>query len=207
MSMLQPVPIADAQEKVAQHYARVQEMFGSEPIPEPFLMYGNVEPFLRDYYMNFKKFVYSDGAIDVKTKAALGLAVSAHGKCAPWRDYFAARCRQLGLTDQQCTEIVAVTATNAMYNTFFKFRDLSGSSIFEGMGVGLRAQTFAGTTLDDRLIEQINIVISNLNACKPCTSAHVAKGKQMGLSNEQILECVQCAATVYAGVQFLNAVV
>ena len=64
-------------------------------------------------------------------------------------DLMADRCRQLGWTDQQLAEILAVAATNYMYNTFFKFRDLSGSALFEGMGVGLRAHTFASTWLSE----------------------------------------------------------
>jgi alkyl hydroperoxide reductase subunit D len=205
MSHFQPVPIADAPEKIAQHYSRVQELFGDSEIPSPFLIYGNVEPFLRDFYMNFKKFVYTDGHIDAKTKAAIALTVAAYGKCEPWKRYFFDRCQQLGFTQDQVAEVLAIAATNAMYNTFFKFRDLSGSTIFDGMGVGLRANTLAGTSLDAKTVETIAIVVSNLNACKPCTSAHVNKGKELGLSNEQVLEAIQCAATMLAGVQFLNA--
>ncbi|WP_437227269.1 carboxymuconolactone decarboxylase family protein [Planctomicrobium sp. SH661] len=205
MSRLLPIPVAQASEKVAQQYARVQEMFGSEEIPAPFLIYGNVEPFLRDFYMNFKKFVYTDGALDAKSKAAIGLAVASHGKSGPWLDFFFARCQSLGWTAEQVAEILAVTATNYMYNTFFKFRDLSGSTLFDGMGVGLRAHMFTNTSLDHKTVELINIVISDINACKPCTSGHVTKGKDLGLSNEQMLEAIQCAATMYAGIQFLNA--
>ncbi|HWL08870.1 MAG TPA: carboxymuconolactone decarboxylase family protein [Planctomicrobium sp.] len=205
MALLKPVPVSSASEKVAQHYGRISEMLGTTDLPEPFLIYGNVEAFLRDFYMNFKKFVYTDGPLDAKTKAAIALAVAAHGKCKPWLDYFADRCLQLGYSKEQVAEILAVAATNYMYNTFFKFRDLSGSTLFDGMGVGLRAHTFQSTSLGDKLVEILNIAISNINACKPCTSGHVEKGKMMGLSPEQILETVQCAATMYAGVQFLNS--
>ncbi len=206
MPRLNPIEPGAAPEKVAQTYERLQELFGAAPLLAPFLIYGNVEPFLRDFYMNFKKFVYSDGALPAKTKAAVALAASAHAKCAPWRDYFAERCVLLGFTPEQVTEILAVTATNFMYNAFFKFRDLSGSTLFDGMGVGLRAHTLTGTSLDEQTIELINIAISDLNSCKPCTSGHVDKARQQGLSNEQILECIQCAATMAAGAQFLNSV-
>lgn len=203
--MLSPLDISAAPEKTAQTFSRVQEMFGSEPVPSPFLIYAHVEPFLRDFYMNFKKFVYTDGPLDARTKAALALAVAAHAKNHVWINYLSARCQQLGFTAQQVNEILAVSATNSMYNTFFKFRDMSGSSLFEGMGVGLRAHTFTGTSLDHTLVELINIAISDINACKPCTSGHVEKGKQLGLSSEQMLECIQCAATIYSGCIFLSA--
>ncbi len=205
MALLSPVPVESASEKVAQHYSRIAEMFGEAPIPEPFFIYGNVEIFLRDFYMNFKKFVYQDGILDAKTKAAIGLAVAAHGKCKPWLEFFAARCEALGFSKEQVAEILAVSATNYMYNTFFKFRDLSGSSLFEGMGVGLRAHTFHSTSLGDRLVEVLNVAISDINACKPCTSGHVEKSRELGLTSEQILEVIQCASTMYAGVQFLNS--
>lgn len=205
MPRLSPVAREKASEKVAQTYGRIAEMLGSEDLPEPFLVFGNVEPFLRDFYMNFKKFVYTDGALDARTKAIIGLATAAHGKSAAWLNFFEQRCQALGCSDEQVAEILAVASTNAMYNTFFKFRDLSGTDLFSGMGVGLRAHTFANTSLEEKTVELINIAVSDLNSCKPCTSGHVDQARKLGLNNEQILECIQCAATVNAGVMFLAA--
>ena len=202
---LQPLDLATAPENVRQIFERVQEMFGAESVPAPFLVYAHVEPFLRDFYMNFKKFVYTPGHLDERQKAALALATAAYAKCGPWLEWSSQRCLQLGFAAGQVQEILAVVATNAMYNTFFKFRELSGSAVFEGMGVGLRAHTFSQISLEESLIELINIAISDLNACRPCTSGHVDKGRKLGLSNEQLLECIQCTATMYAGCQFLGA--
>ena len=100
---------------------------------------------------------------------------------------------------------VSVASTNYMYNTFFKFRDLSGSALFEGMPVGLRAHTFTSTSLGTDMVELINIAISDINACKPCTSGHVDAARGAGLNDNQLLETIQCAATIYAGAQFLSA--
>ncbi|RMG41599.1 MAG: hypothetical protein D6725_01190 [Planctomycetota bacterium] len=93
-----------------------------------------------------------------------------------------------------------------MYNTFFKFRELAGTTIFEGMSVGLRAHTFGGTSLDEATVELINIAISVINACRPCTSGHVKQAGALKLSDGQILEAVQCAATMLSGIRFLQAV-
>ena len=75
MAFLTPVEPASAPEPVAQTYGRIQEMFGGD-LPEMFLVYGNVESFLKDFYMNFKKFVYSSGALDEKTRAIIALVVA-----------------------------------------------------------------------------------------------------------------------------------
>ena len=204
MAFLNPVPPASAPEPVAQTYGRIQEMFGGD-LPEMFLVYGNVESFLKDFYMNFKKFVYTSGALDDKTRAIIALVVACHSKCPAWVQFFQARAVALGWSQTEVAEAMAVAATNYCYNTFFKFRDLSGSGLFEGMGVGLRAHTFHSVSLDQKLVELINIAVSDINACKPCTSGHVDKSRALGLSDEQILECIQCASTMYAGCQFLNA--
>ena len=203
MSRLAPLPKSEAPDGVVQTYERLEELFEG-PVPEMFLRMGRVEAFLKDFYMNFKKFVFNAGTLDAKTKALIGYAVSLHAKSPPWIDYFATRAAALGSNDQELAEVLAITATNYMYNTFFKFRDLSGSALFEGMGVGLRAHVFSGTSLDDKTVELLNIAISDINACKPCTSGHVEKARALELSDAQLLECIQCTATVYAGAQFEN---
>lgn len=204
MSFLSPVAAATAPEAVANTYGRIQEMLGGE-LPEMFLVYGNVEPFLKDFYMNFKKFVYTSGHLDDKTKALIGLVASCHSKCPEWIAYFQKRAVELGWTSAQVAEAMAVAATNYCYNTFFKFRDMSGSGLFEGMGVGLRAHTFHSVSLDQKIVELINVAISDINACRPCTSSHVEKSRSIGITDDQLLECIQCAATMYAGCQFLNS--
>lgn len=205
MARIASVPESEATDKVAQTYGRVREMFGGGTIPEPFLVYGRVPSFLQDFYMNFKKFCYTEGKLDAKTKAIVALAVSGNSESGLWIDYWSGRCRELGLPGEQLADVSAVAATCVMYNVFFKFRDLSGSELFSGMPVGLRAHTFAGTSLDERTVELINIAISDINGCKPCTTGHIEKARQLGVSDEALLETVQCAATMAAGIQFLKA--
>lgn len=205
MFRISPLPESEATDKVAQTYSRIKEMLGSDAVPEQFLAFGRVPAFLHDYYMNFKRFVWTDGANNVQIKATLALVVSATARCPSWTEFFVSRCRQLELGEQYVADAIAVAATCQMYNIFFKFRDNSGSDLFGGMSVGLLARTFANTSLDEKTTELINIVISDINGCKACTAAHVTKARQLGLSDDAILEAVQCAATVAAGSAFLNS--
>jgi alkyl hydroperoxide reductase subunit D len=205
MSRISPIPESAAVDKVAQTYERLREMLDGQPIPAPFLVYAQVPAFLQDFYKNYKKFVHTDGQLDAPTKSLIGLAVAATLKCGPWIDLLSARGVQLGLAERQVLDTLGVAASCQMYNVFFKFRELSGSDLFSGMSVGLRAHTFAGTSLDAKLVELINIAVSDLNGCKPCTAGHVDKARALGLSDDALLECVQCAATIAAGCHFLNA--
>ena len=178
MPRIHPLPESEAQDKLERTYGRIKEMLGSDTVPEPFLTYGRVDAFLQDFYMNFKKFVYTDGALDAKTKAILGLAVSGHYGCPVWLDFFTDRLKSLGAEEGIVADV---------------------------MSVGLRAHTFTNTSLDEKTVELINTAISNLNACKPCTSGHVTKSRDLGASDDQILEAIQCAATMAAGCSFLKA--
>ncbi|MGE5195513.1 MAG: carboxymuconolactone decarboxylase family protein [Deltaproteobacteria bacterium] len=205
MPRIAPVAESEASDKVAQTYERIGEMLEGAVIPAPFLLYARVPAFLQDFYMNFKKFAWTDGHLDARTKATLALAVASAARCPAWTDFFAERCAKLGLAGQHTADTIAVAASCQMYNVFFKFRDLSGSGLFEGMGVGLRAHTFANTSLDATTVELINIAISDINGCKPCTAAHVEKARQLGVPDEAILESIQCAATISAGCAFLSA--
>jgi lipoyl-dependent peroxiredoxin subunit D len=205
MSRIDPLPESEATDKAAQTYGRLKEFFGDKPLPAVLLPMGRVPAFLGDFYMNFKKFVASPGALDLKTKAAISLAVALKEGSHAWSDLYSEHAKVNGLSDDQVAEIAAIAATNAMYNTFFKFRELAGSDVFGGMSVGLRAHTFHGTSFDEKTVELINIAISDLNACKPCVSGHVKKSRDLGVSDEAILEAIQCAAVAYAGVQYTKA--
>ncbi len=206
--MVRVPPLSEADvtdDKTARTYERIKELFETDTVPEAFLAYGRVPAFLQDFYMNFKKFVHGEGKLDAKTRTMIALAVSALMGSEMWTNFFVERAKQFEIGEEQVAEILAVASTNYMYNTFFKFRSLSGSDAFEGLPVGLRAHTFSGTSLDEATVELINIAISDLNACGPCVSGHVDKARKLGVSDETILEAIQCTAVMMAGIQFLKA--
>lgn len=205
MALVTPLQESEATDKVAQTYDRIKEMLGVEHVPAPFLAYARVPAFLQDFFMNSKRFVFTDGKLSAKTKSLLALVVSTVRHCTPWVDFLAERCRSLGWSDQEMADAAAVAGTCAMYNAFYKFRDLADREAFLGLPVGLRAHTFGGTSLDDLTVELINIAISDLNTCHACVSGHVAKALELGASDEAIQEAVQCAATMIAGITFLAA--
>lgn len=205
MRQLDLLPEAEATDKVEQFYGRIKDLLGTPTVPEPFLLYGRVPSFLQDFFMNAKKYLFADGKLTEKQKALLALSLAASQKSSLWTEFFTERCQALGWSGQETTDALAVAGTCAMYNMFFKFRDLAGKSDFEAMPVGLRAHTFGGTSLDDATVELINIVISDMNSCHACVSGHVKKALDLGVSEEGILEAVQAAATLQAGITFLTS--
>ena len=197
--------LSSADDDVQRQFSRLSELLGEDAVPKSFQAYGRQPAFLKDLLMNLKKFVVGEGQLEDQLRAKIGLATALHAKNADWTNLMAARVRATGGDDATVTDVLAIASTNYMYNTFFKFRTLAGGNRFEAHPVGLRAHTFAGTSLPDREVELINIAISDLNACQPCVSGHVEKAKQLELKDEQILEAIQVAAVVYAGAMYLNS--
>lgn len=201
MSRIAPLPEAEATDKTEQTYGRIKEVFEVDEVPIPFQMMGRVPALLQDYYMNFKKFVLGDGKLTQHERLVIALAVAANAGSEIWIQFLRDKAGD-AISDDQFAEIAALVSTNSMYNTFFKFRDLSGSDIFEGMSVGLRAHVFTGTSFDEKMVELINTAISDINACKPCTAGHVKKARNLGITDDQLLETIQVAAVIQAGVKY-----
>jgi len=206
MPFLAAVPPDQASEKVAQTYERIREVLQVSEIPEIFQHFAAVPAFLHDFFMNFRKFVLSSGKLDAKHKLLIACAVAGQAGSMKWLDYLKSFAAQTDVSEEEIGEALAVGATNSMYNVLFKFRDISGSDVFNGMSVGLRAHTFQNTSLSDHTVELINLALSDINGCKPCTSAHVEKARQLGLSDDAIYEAIQCAATLIGGTQFLRSI-
>ena len=200
-----PLPQSEAEGKAAQTLGRLTELFGTDELPDCVLAMARHEALLSDWYMNFKKFVWKDGALDRRTKLLVALAVALKEGSGPWADFLTKLAAAEGVTDAEVTDVAALVATNATYNTFFKFRALSGTDLFDGLPVGLRAHAFQATAFGEKTVELINTVVSDLNACEPCVAGHVKKARGLSLSPEAILEAVQATAVIYSGVQFTKS--
>ncbi len=62
------------------------------------------------------------------------------------------------------------------------------------LGTYLQFQN-AKTTLSKKEKEAVNLVVSQVNQCRYCQSAHTVLGKMNGLTDEQVLEIRQGSAT------------
>ncbi len=206
MSFVDPVGEDFDCEKTQQTFERIREVFEIQEIPLIYRYLAVVPALLQDFFMNFRKYVAGNGKLDPRTRLLIATAVAGNSGVLMLVQYLETLSAARGVTRTQMTEAIAVASANSMYNSLFKFRDLSGSGVFDGMGVGLRAHTFTGTSLDAQTVELINISLSNINGCKPCTSGHVLKAQELKVSDEAIYEAIQCASTIVSGAQFLRSI-
>ncbi len=71
MPRIAPLPESDASDKAEQTYGRIKEALGVDNVPAPFLAMGRVPAFLQDCYMNYKKFVHSDGKLTQRQRCVI----------------------------------------------------------------------------------------------------------------------------------------
>jgi len=188
----------DAPESLQKIYSRIAETIGDGKVPPGYQMMGNVESLCQDSYMNYRKFIHDGaGQLDDKQRKAIVLATSSAMNCAHCVRHHAKSAVASGvLSEQEVAEVLAVTATCAMYNTYYRFKDLAGDSAFEAKTPGLRAHAFQKTSLGQELTELINVVVSNINVCHKCTSGHVKKALELGFTHDQIDEAIKISATM-----------
>ena len=197
MPTISPLAPEDAEPSTQKIYDRIKETIGGGRVSTGFQMMGHVEAFLQDSYMNYRKFIHDGaGRLDALQREAIVLATSSAMNCAHCVRSHAKTAMKAGFTEDQVAEILSVTATCTMYNTYYKFRDLAGDATFEGFSVGLRAHTFAKNSLGPETTELINIVVSNINGCSKCTAGHVKKALELGLTHEHIDEAIKISATM-----------
>jgi len=200
MPVVPPLKPDDAPESTQKVYNRIAETIGDGSVPTGYQMMGHVEPFLQDSYMNYRKFIKDGaGSLDDRQRKAIVLATSSAMNCSSCvKSHTKSAVDHEIFTEQEVREVLAVAATCAMYNTYYKFKDLVDDEQFKSYQVGLRAHTFQKTSLDDTMVELINIVVSNINGCLMCTSGHVKKAMSLGLSADDVDEAIKISATMAA---------
>ncbi len=199
MPVTPPIAPDKASEAIQSIYERIKETIGNGQVPVGYQMMAHSEAYLSDSYNNYKKFVHHQNPgklLDGKQRAALALATSSAMNCVHCVRAHAKDVVAAGWTEVQAAEILAVTATCTMYNTYFKFKDLAGDPAFEHLSPGLRAFTFQKTSLEETIVELINVVVSNINNCKKCTASHVARLLELGVTHETIDEAIKVSATM-----------
>ena len=104
MPFVQPIAPADAPEKVAQVYDRIRVVLQITEIPEVFQYLATVPAFLHDFFMNFRKFVLTEGKLSEKRKLLIAFAVAGQAGRARWMAYLQTFAAQKGITKEEKQE-------------------------------------------------------------------------------------------------------
>ena len=181
-------------------FEQIKSAFGTDEVPTEYRMMGQVPAFAGDAFQNMRQQIREDGAgpLDQPTREALALAASVANNCKSCTRAHAQACQAAGWSEAQVAEILSVTATAAMYNTFYKFQHGVSDEDLTATKPRLRAHTWRGTSLDTELVELIALLVSVINSCDHCIEAHTQKALDAGVSREGIQHAMRIASVMTA---------
>lgn len=122
------VPVSDRQAdpKTAKIFAEIKEAYGNGKMPPIFRLLAHLPVYLETSWQRLRFAFFTDGRLDRRTKWMVGLAVSASNNNKPMILECTRMLRELGATDADLAELMAVVdATNGLNKTLKAARALA----------------------------------------------------------------------------------
>lgn len=107
MATIKLVEEQDAKEKVEKIYADIKKHFGMDFVPNIFKSMAHHPAYLEASWTRVKV-IMGPGKLDRKTKEIIAVAVSATNNCEYCVNAHTAVLKQMGLGDEEITELMAV---------------------------------------------------------------------------------------------------
>ncbi len=193
MTLSRRLQVTRDETRVAELLGRVEEKLGE--IPQAYHTLAVSQSFLNDTLYNLKKAMV-EGALDLKTKHLIAIAVAAVSGGPNIVNARAYEAQKDGVVDDEVTEALAVAGSIATYNVFYKFQHLAGPG-YEDFKPGYKLSVFLRpSALSVFQVEMICAVISVINDCPYCVKGHLAKCRQLGATPAQIEEALRVGALI-----------
>lgn len=189
-------------EKAQRALDRMRETIGVGELPPALIELAGSENGLHDLYMNIKRQLEA-GKLEQGPKFLVAVAVASAAGSAEGTRFLGAAARKAGLSAEQVLDAVSAATVCAVFNGYYKFRDLAVEGEFDSFRAPFNANTFMKSALSPVEVELICIAVSAFNGCKMCVQGHNAKARQLGVTDEQIDEAIKAGAIAGA---FANAV-
>ena len=189
-----PIPDDQASAELQALFDEARQRLGK--VTTEVRMMGHIEPFARDMMHNHLEVVRNGlGFLSDKQREAVALGVSSANHCVACVKAHRRKCLDLGYSEAQALEIIAVAVECAMLNTLYTFRRLAPGD-FGKRPSPLRSRSLVDVSLDELTVQLICLSVSAVNACQSCVEAHVKKARDAGASDDQIDEASLVAAVM-----------
>jgi AhpD family alkylhydroperoxidase len=205
--VVHPLGNAEVSERGQRALDRLKEVFGVEELPEGFSLLAGSDNGINDLYMNLNRQL-ADGKVARREKLLLAVAVSSAVGSAPGVEFFSRAALAAGRTPAELLEAIGVAGTCTLFNGHYRFRDHvaeEDKAAYEAFRAPFNANVFVKAALPITEVESICIAVSSANGCHKCVQGHVAKGKAVGLTDEQIDEVVRAGSAALSAANIAQA--
>lgn len=194
---LRPWEGAETTEKAQRALDRLREAFQIEEIPSGLAELATSESGIHDLYMNLKRQL-EGGKLDRPVKLLVAMAVAAAMGSPEATRYLGAAAREAGAEPQQIADALAVATVCTVFNGYYRFRGFVQDPEFDAFRAPFNANTFMKSSLSHLETEFLCIAVSSANNCSTCVKGHMAKGRELGATLEQIDEAIKAGAAAEA---------
>ena len=170
--------------------------------PQPAVLEGirdGLPEYARDLKLNLASVLTPEGSVGLSQVQIWSIAVA-----AAIASRNPALARQLETAAAEVLDAAhlraarAAAAVMAMNNVYYRFIHLTGDRGYEQMPARLRMNVIASPGVPRNDFELLSLVVSAINSCGLCVSAHERALREHGVSTEAIQSAVRIAAVIYA---------
>lgn len=195
-----PLSSVEVSERGTRALDRLKEIFGVTELPAGFIALAGSENAINDLYMNLNRQL-ADGKLDRAKKLLISTAVASSVGSPQAVEFFSRAAVAAGRTPAELLEAIGVASTCTLFNGHYRFRDHvaeEDKATYEAFRAPFNANVFVKPALPMDEVEAVCIAVSSANGCHKCVQGHVAKGKAVGLNDEQIDEIIRAASAALA---------
>lgn len=169
-------------------------------------------PGAQEKFREFARSAYAGEALDLKTKELIAVACSSVGRCPHCTDGHLARAREVGASEDEIAEALAVAwAQGGGTQLFWMYEDFD-----ELLGKNWRTEyipeadrafwafkreVFADGALPVRTKQLIAVAVNSMLRCRHCTRAHIEAAFRAGASKREVAEALAVLWVIGSGVQ------
>ena len=195
-----PLNEADWPAALAPRMEAIRAAYAVGEVPLEFRMMARCPALVEDAFDGQRTHLKADdGVLDARQREGIALAVSVANGCAGCVKAHRVEARKVGFSEDEVTAILGVTAVCGMLNAYHRHRHMDeGLELPDASGLphGVLDGSAGGGRLDAVLTELICVVVSGINGCSLCTTAHRRRAEDLGVSEATLHEAVRVGAVM-----------
>lgn len=150
--------------------------------------------FLKDLKLNVAGVLKSTN-ISKKEAVLIGLSIAVNQKHEALILGLENIANQEGATTDEIAEIHACTSLMNANNILYRFRHwLPENTYYNNTPAGFRMSTMMNPVLGKEFFELVSLVVSSINGCELCVTAHENSVKQHGASEARVYDAIRIGA-------------
>jgi lipoyl-dependent peroxiredoxin subunit D len=179
-------------------------MPGYDPSANAQALMAAASRYIKDLKINVGNVLNNAQHLERKEALLLALAVAVNERSPLLQEGLTGLAREAGASAGEIADVIACTALMNTNNIFYRFRHFMQKDFYNNQPAGIKMTAMASPVVGKEFYELMSLVISAVNGCEMCVSAHEKSVLQHGSSESRIFEAVKLGAIIKGLVTVLS---